>query len=346
MNTPNWESITSKLKDLHALSREEAQWSMRQMMSGETKSETLKEFLLLMNEKSPTVTEISGLVDVMLENATKIQITQKAVDIVGTGGDKSGTINISTASALVVAAGGVPVIKHGNRAASSKTGSADVLEALGLNLNLTSEKVAESLEANNITFCFAPVFHPAMKNVAHVRKELNIPTVFNILGPLANPAQPIAQATGVANEQLAPLMAKVFAERGTRAIVMRGLDGLDEMSISADTEIWDARSGKVENQIFQLAKLGLSPAPMKALRGGAPSENAEKLTTALAGKAEEAVLNSIALNAAAGFVAFDTAEHDIFSAMQSGFEKARDILASAEALELLTKWISWSQKNS
>lgn len=344
MNTPSWASVIGNLKNSTNLSRTESTWAMNQMMSGNTQAMVIKEFLLSMNEKSPSAEEISGLVDAMLANATAIDISNEAIDIVGTGGDKFGTINISTASAIVVAAAGVPVIKHGNRAASSKTGSADVLEAFGLNMNLTSAQVAKCFNENKITFCFAPVFHPAMREVAAVRKELNVPTVFNILGPLANPAQPQAQATGVSNLQMAPLMAEVFAKRGTRAIVMRGLEGLDEMSISTDTQIWDARDEKVREEVFQLSKLHLTPADLSELAGGEPVENAQILKNALANQASEAILNSIALNAAAALVAYQNPQKSFSEAMKEGFDVARDVLASQLALKLLENWVNWTQK--
>lgn len=343
MTTPNWESVNSNLKNQVALSRQEATWAMLEMMSGETPPETIKEFLVLMNEKSPTAEEISGLVDAMLQNATKINISNQAIDIVGTGGDKSGTINISTASALVVAAAGAGVIKHGNRAASSKTGSADVLEVMGLNLNLNSEQVANCFNENNITFCFAPVFHPAMRQVAPVRKELQVPTVFNILGPLANPAQPIAQATGVSNLKMAPLMAEVFARRGTKALVMRGLDGLDEMSTITDTQIWDTREGDVKEKFFELSKLAIQPATLEDLKGGEPAENANILKLALSNRASEAVLNAIALNSAAAFAAMQDPDRDLTHQLVEGFEQARDVLASQKASELLERWINWTK---
>ena len=346
MHTPNWEIINSTLKNKVALAREEATWAMLEMMSGNTPGETIKEFLVLMNEKSPTAGEIAGLVDAMLQNATKIDITNQAIDIVGTGGDQAGTINISTASALVVAAAGEGVIKHGNRAASSKTGSADVLEVMGLNLNLTTKEVADCFEENNITFCFAPIFHPAMRHVAPVRKELNVPTVFNILGPLANPAQPVAQATGVSSLKMAPLMAEVFAKRGTNALVMRGLDGLDEMSIAGDTQIWDTREGEVREELFKLSRLGIDSASIAELKGGEAAENAKKLKAALANKASEAVLNAIALNSAAAFVAKGEPDKELTGQLIQGFEKARDVLASGQVLELLEKWINWTKKIS
>lgn len=343
MHTPNWESINSNLQGKVNLAREEAAWAMQEMMSGNTPSETIKTFLLNMNEKSPTSEEIAGLVDAMLKNATKISITDQAIDIVGTGGDKAGTINISTASALVVAAAGQGVIKHGNRAASSKTGSADVLEEMGLNLNLTSDQVAECFKENNITFCFAPVFHPAMRHVASVRKELNVPTVFNVLGPLANPAQPIAQATGVSNLNMAPLMAEVFAKRGTRALVMRGLDGLDEMSIVTDTQVWDTREGKVRLELFELSRLKINPATLAELRGGEKAENSRILKAALNNQASDAVLNAIALNSAAAFVAMQDPDQEMSKQLIAGFEKARDVLASKKASDLLERWISWTK---
>lgn len=346
MNSPSWASVIKKLKDSLNLSRTESTWAMNQMMSGDTEAETIKEFLLSLNQKSPTAEEVSGLVEAMLANATAIAISNDAIDIVGTGGDKFGTINISTASAIVAAAAGVPVIKHGNRAASSQTGSADVLEAFGLNMNLTSDQVVECFNKNKITFCFAPTFHPAMRQVATVRKELNEPTVFNILGPLANPAQPQAQATGVSNLRMAPLMAEVFAKRGTRAIVMRGLEGLDEISISTDTQIWDAREEKVREEIFQLSTVHLAPVDLSEIAGGAPAENAQILKNALANQASEAILNSIALNTAAALVAYQNPQKSFSKAMKESFDVARDVLASKLAVKLLENWVNWTQKQA
>jgi anthranilate phosphoribosyltransferase len=343
MNTPSWESINSSLSELVDLSRAESTWAMNQIMSGETDQAVIKNFLLAMNEKAPTAQEVSGLVDAMLENAAALNISNDAIDIVGTGGDKFGTVNISTASAIVVAAMGIPVIKHGNRAASSKSGSADVLEAFGLNLNLTPSQVGECFEENKITFCFAPVFHPAMKHAAQVRKELNVPTVFNILGPLANPAQPKAQATGVANAQMAPLMAEVFSQRGTRAIVMRGKDGLDEMSISQDTHIWDVRSEKIIEQNFELASIGLKPIDISGLLGGDASENAQILKSALAGESNQAITTAISLNAAAALVAYQNPEGSFNEAMGDSFEQAKAVLHSGAALTLLENWVRWTQ---
>jgi anthranilate phosphoribosyltransferase len=343
MNTPTWESITSSLNHSVDLTRAESTWAMNQFMSGEFEQEILKNFLLLMNKKTPTAQEVSGLVDAMMANATKLDITQDAIDIVGTGGDKLGTINISTASALVVAAAGVPVIKHGNRAASSKTGSADVLEAFGLKLDLTPQQVAECFSQNKITFCFAPTFHPAMRHVAAARKELNVPTVFNILGPLANPAQPRAQATGVANQVMAPIMAEVFAGRGTSAIVMRGEDGLDEMSITTDTHIWDARGKKIIESTFELSSLKIKPASLSELAGGLPAENAAILKSALAGESSPAIKDSIALNAAAALVAYQNPEQSFNEAIREAFDNALAVIESGSALTLLEKWVNWTQ---
>lgn len=344
MNTPSWESINNSLSQLVDLSRAESTWAMNQIMSGETDQEVIKNFLLGMNKKAPTAQEVSGLVDAMLENAAPINISSDAIDIVGTGGDKFGTINISTASAILVAAMGIPVIKHGNRAASSKSGSADVLEAFGLNLNLTPAQVGECFEENKITFCFAPVFHPAMKHAAQVRKSLNVPTVFNILGPLANPAQPKAQATGVANAQMAPLMAEVFSQRGTRAIVMRGKDGLDEMSISQDTQIWDVRSEKIVERNFELSSIGLKPLDIKGLLGGAANDNAQILKSALAGESNQAVATAIALNTAAALVAYQNPDKGFNEAMGDAFEQAKVALHSGVGLTLLETWVSWTQR--
>lgn len=343
MINPSWESINSSLRELVDLSRDESTWAMNQIMSGATDSEIIREFLLQMNKKSPTASEVSGLVDAMLANAAPLNISNEAIDIVGTGGDKFGTINISTASAVLVAAMGVPVIKHGNRAASSKAGSADVLEAFGLNLNLSPKDVAECFEANKITFCFAPIFHPAMKHAAQVRKSIEGPTVFNILGPLANPAQPKVQATGVANLNMAPVMAEVFAQRGTRAIVMRGLEGLDEMSISGATQIWEVRDNNIVEQKFELAAIGLKPVAISELLGGEAKQNAEILQSALAGEASEPISNAISLNAAAALVAYQNPDKSFNEALPAAFAAAKSVLLAGTAQAVLENWVKWTQ---
>jgi len=209
---------------------------MRDILQGKANPEELKRFLLALKEKGETSDEVGALVAEMYEHSAPINISERAVDIVGTGGDKMNTINISTMSAIVAAAAGAVVVKHGNRAASSKSGSADLLEALGVAINLDGKLVENCVAELRIGFCFAPNFHPSMRHAAAVRKELGVPTVFNILGPLANPAKPKSAAIGVANDRMHLVMAQVLGDRGVDGFVFRGDDGLDELSLGASEE--------------------------------------------------------------------------------------------------------------
>ncbi len=222
-----------------------------------------------MQTKGATAPEVNGMVDTMLAHAAHVDIPGRCVDIVGTGGDKANTVNISTMASLVIAGAGLRVVKHGSRAASSTTGSSDVLAALGVNLDLEPQRVAEVVEEVGITFCFAIKFHPAMRFAGPVRKELGIPTIFNVLGPLTNPAQPAVSAIGASSIALAPVMADVLAMRGRSGMVFRNEDGLDELAATATTRVWDVRDGVVtESVIDAAADLGLHPIPDLGLARG------------------------------------------------------------------------------
>jgi anthranilate phosphoribosyltransferase len=230
---------------------------MRQIMSGEASEAQIGAFMMALRSKGETVHELAGLVDVMLDNAVLLDTGADAVDIVGTGGDLVGTVNVSSMASIVAASAGVPVLKHGSRSASGKTGSSEMLEVLGIRLDLAPQQVAEVFRQVGITFFFAPVFHPAMRFVAPVRKQLGVPTTFNFLGPLANPAQPIATALGVANPVIAPKMATELAQRGRTALVFRSEDGLDEISTTSKSQLWVVRDGEVTEQILDPQELGI-----------------------------------------------------------------------------------------
>ncbi len=221
----NWPSILGKLLAKSDLDRAEAAWAMTEIMSGEAAEAQIGAFMMALRSKGESVDELAGLVDVMLEHSVLLNTGNDAVDIVGTGGDLAGTVNVSSMAAVLCSAAGVPVMKHGSRSASGKTGSSEMLEVLGIRLDLSPERVADVFREIGLTFFFAPVFHPAMRHVAPVRKALGVPTTFNFLGPLANPAQPIATSLGVANRAVAPLMAAEVAARGRSALVFRGSDG-------------------------------------------------------------------------------------------------------------------------
>ena len=234
----SWPTVLSTLLAGASLGADDTAWAMAEIMSGSASPVQVAGFAVALRAKGETPEEITGLVRAMLAAAQPLVVDGPAVDTCGTGGDRAATVNISTMAALVVRGAGSRVVKHGNRAASSACGSADLLQELGVVVDLPPEGVARCIAAADIGFCFAPVFHPALRHSSVARRELGVPTVFNILGPLTNPAQPSAQAVGVADERLAAVMAKVLADRGASALVFRGTDGLDELSVSAPSRVW------------------------------------------------------------------------------------------------------------
>ena len=250
MTTPTpagftWPDLLAALLRREDLTTEQAGWAMAEVMSGEASPVQLAGFLVGLRAKGESVEELRGIADVMLEHAHRIEVAGETIDVVGTGGDRLHSVNISTMTAIVVAATGLRVVKHGNRSASSSTGSADVLESLGVSLTLTPPQVAEVAGRAGITFCFANAFHPSMRHAAVTRRDLGVGTAFNALGPLTNPAQPTYAAVGVADARIAPLIAGVFAGRGRAASVFRGDDGLDELTLATTSTIWWVRDGEV-----------------------------------------------------------------------------------------------------
>ena len=342
-NTISWTEIFSSLTNKTELTSAQSMWAMNTVMDGKATNDEIKQFLLGLKEKGESPAEITSFVEVMLQHAVKLDVSNDAVDTCGTGGDSLGTVNISTAAALVVAGCGIPVVKHGNRAASSKSGSADVLEALGVLTSMNPEQVKESFQKCGITFCFAPTFHPAMKHVGPVRKELGIPTVFNILGPLANPAKPKAQVVGVANLAMAPIVAQVLANRKTSAFVVRGKDGLDEISIGGPTQIWDVRSGLVKEFEFDAQDLGIPQAGVEKLVGGDAAHNAQLIRKALATVGSGPIQDAICVNAAASIVAYENMGGDFTTQMQLAFARARGSVESGASLNVLNSWANYSE---
>lgn len=313
---------------------------MDTIMSGEATPAQIAGFLVALSAKGETVDELSGLVDAMLAHANPVTISGEKLDIVGTGGDQLNTVNISTMAALVAAGAGAKVVKHGNRAASSSSGSADVLEALGVRLDLSIEQVARNAEEAGITFCFAQVFHPSFRHTAVPRRELAIPTAFNFLGPLTNPAKVQASAVGVANARMAPLVAGVLAQRGSRGLVFRGNDGLDELTTTGPSTVWEIRDGAVDELTFSPRDLGISLATVEQLRGGDAQANAAVVREVLAGK-EGPARDAVLLNAAAGLVAFDrTADGTFLDRMRAGYSRAAESIESGAAAAVLEKWVS------
>ena len=352
MTNLSWPTILTSLLAGEDLRRNEASWAMAQIMSGEATPAQIGAFMLALRSKGETVEELAGLVDVMLENAVLLQTGSEAVDIVGTGGDLVGTVNISSMASILTAASGIPVLKHGSRSASGKTGSSEMLEVLGIRLDLSPQQVTEVFRKVGITFFFAPVFHPAMRHVAPIRKELAIPTTFNFLGPLANPAQPIATALGVADLKIAPLMAKELAQRSRTALVFRSEDGLDELSTTAEARIWQVSNGSVTEHVVDARELGLTRVDQQALLGGDAKHNAEVAAKLFAGQDFEnstAIREVVLLNAAAGIVAFELAKdaelahESIEPRFAQALARAEQALTSGEAARKLSSWSQATQ---
>ncbi|NYI07029.1 anthranilate phosphoribosyltransferase [Allostreptomyces psammosilenae] len=339
-----WPELLTALLQRRDLSAEDTAWAMDRIMLGEATPAQISAFLVALRAKGETVAEVSGLVRAMYRHATVIDVPGPAVDIVGTGGDRAKTVNISTMSAVVVAGTGVRVVKHGNRAASSASGAADVLGALGVNLDLSPERVAEVAEEAGITFCFAQKFHPAMRHAAPPRRELGIPTAFNILGPLTNPARVGAQATGVADARLAPVVAGVLAERGVSALVFRGDDGLDELTITTTSRVWVVRDGAVREETVDPTALGIERVGIEALRGADAEYNAEVVRKLLAGKTGP-VRDAVLLNAAAALVAAGPEEDaPLQERLAAGMRRAAEAIDSGAAQAVLERWAAATQR--
>jgi len=320
------------------------QWCMNEILNGAADNSTIKRFLIALKNKGESPEEVGALVAQMYEHCAPISIAERAVDTVGTGGDGAHTINISTTSAIITAAAGAKVIKHGNRAASSKSGSADLLENLGININLNGQSVEVSFATLGIGFCFAPLFHPAMKHAAVARKELGVPTVFNILGPLANPAKPKAAAIGVANERMHLVMAQVLGSRGVDGFVFRGDDGLDEITLATTTSVLSIGAEEITSGLLDPAEFGIAVAPVSALVGGDGAENARITRSIFAGE-KGAHRDACVLNAAAAIAAYEgRTELSLHERISSGVEAAIEAIDSGAAHELVNEWALLTQK--
>ncbi|GAA2363915.1 anthranilate phosphoribosyltransferase [Streptomyces sparsogenes] len=335
-----WPDVLDSLLLGHDLAADDTAWVMDRIMRGEASDAQIAGFAVALRAKGATVAEVSGLVRTMYEHANVIEVPGPTVDIVGTGGDRAKTVNISTMSALVVAGTGAKVVKHGNRAASSASGSSDVLAKLGVNLDLTPGRVAEVAEEAGITFCFAMRFHPALRHVGTARSELGIATIFNFLGPLTNPARVRAQATGVADARMAPIMAGVLAERGSCALVMRGDDGLDELTVTSTSQVWVVEDGTVRQETFDPRDVGIDLVPVEALRGADPSYNADVARRLLAGE-RGPVRDAVLLNSAAALVALEggTGGKPLAERIATGIEKAAESIDSGAARASLDRWV-------
>ncbi|MGW1556280.1 anthranilate phosphoribosyltransferase [Streptomyces sp. NPDC002144] len=339
----SWPLLLNGLLNGRDLSTDDTAWAMDLMMRGEATDAQIAGFVVALRAKGETVEEINGLVRTMYEHANVIEVPGPTVDIVGTGGDGAKTVNISTMSAIVVAGTGARVVKHGNRAASSASGASDVLEKLGVNLELPVQRIPQVAAEAGITFCFAIKFHPALRHVGATRGQLGIRTVFNALGPLTNPAKVRAQAVGVADPRMAPIVAGVFAERGNSSLVFRGDDGLDELTTTSTSHVWIVRDGKVTEETFDPRDVGIDLVPVEALRGGDPSYNAEVARRLLDGETGP-VRDAVLLNSAAALVALDPGPGTLAEQLRAGMDRAAESIDSGAAKRALERWVAASNK--
>ena len=353
----DWVDVLEALLAGEDLNAPTTTWVMAEMLTGSAPPANTAAFLVALRAKGETAREVSGLVTGMMNASVPLDIEGPVVDTCGTGGDRSHTVNISTMAAVVAAAAGARVAKHGNRAASSQSGSADMLEALGVVIDLPAAAAAEAGSLLGITFCFAPVFHPAMRHIGPIRRELGIRTVFNVLGPLANPAHPAAQVLGVPTETIGELMSGVLSARGTKALVVHGDDGLDELTVYSTSTVWDLTGEDPRLLTLDPAALGIATPAPDALRGGSAQRNARVFRTLLDNPDDPAVTgirDAVCLNAAAALVAYAAAggdlpvsipetSTDLALRIAAALPATRDALSSGAARTLLDQWISTSQ---
>ena len=332
-----WPRVLTRLIHHEALSADEAAEAMRVVMAGDATQGQIGGFLMALRTKGETADELEGLARTMLEFANPVHASVPVVDTCGTGGDRSGTFNISTIAAIVVAGAGVPVAKHGNRAASSHCGSADLLEALGVKIDLEPADVERCLGAAGIAFMFAPIFHPAFGAAGSVRRELRVPTAFNFLGPLTNPARPHAQVVGVSDERMLPLMAEVLARRGTRAKLFRGEDGLDELTTTGISTVFDVRDGEVRETHLDPADLGLARAAADDLLGG-DAEASAAIARDILGGASGPKRDVVLLNAGAALEVAGAS-----ASIADGMAIAAATIDSGAAAAVLERWAAESR---
>ena len=349
MSNKEWAPIIASLNAGRSLDYEQSYWLMDQVMSGDLGEARLASFLTSMAIKGATIEEIHGLADGMRDHAASVDLPSRALDIVGTGGDGFKTVNISTMSAILLAAMGIPLVKHGNRAATSKSGSADVIEALGINLDLDADSLRRVFDQVGIAFLFANKMHPSMRFAAPVRRALGFPTAFNVLGPLTNPAKVQALAIGASREDNARLMAGVFASRGNSALVFRGATtGLDELTTADSNQIWIVSDGRASEVAFDAREsLDMAPSSIEELAGGEASHNAVVARDVLSGGGSDAIRDAVALNVGAGLLAWESLDkavtRDNFEdRMACAVERALGALADGSGVRLIDRWVDAS----
>ena len=346
MDAPaTWSALMGTLVRGEALTADDTAWAMGEIMEGAATPAQIAGFGVALRMKGETAAELSGLAQTMLDRATPISVPGPLVDLVGTGGDGARTVNISTMGAIVAAAAGARVAKHGNRAATSACGAADVLEALGVAIGLPPESSARLVTEVGIAFLFAPLYHPALRHTAAPRRELGVPTVFNFLGPVANPARPRALAVGVSDPRMGPVIAGVLAGRGCSAMVFHGDDGLDELTTADTSSVWVVHAGEVSQTVLDPAALGIPLSKPGALRGGDAAHNAAVVHSVLAGEAG-AIRDAVVLNAAAALAAAAgvPGATGLQQGLADGCAKAAAALDSGAARALLGRWVETSQR--
>ncbi|QBR94180.1 anthranilate phosphoribosyltransferase [Nocardioides euryhalodurans] len=338
----SWPDVLTALVAGEDLTADQTAWAMARIVAGEATPAQVAGFAVALRAKGETAEELIGLTEAMFEVATPIRVEGRLLDVVGTGGDRSMSVNISTMAAVVAAGAGARVVKHGNRSASSASGSADVLEALGIRLDLPPERVAALADEVGITFCFAAAFHPGMRHTAVPRRELGIATTFNLLGPLANPTRPAAQAIGCADRRKAPVMAGVFAARGVDALVFRGDDGLDELTTTTTSAVWQVHAGEVTTSTVDPTELGLETVTAEALRGGDVAHNADVVRRLLDGE-RGPVRDAVLLNAGAALAVHDDPARPLAETLPHGLARAEQAVDSGAARDLLDRWVAASR---
>jgi anthranilate phosphoribosyltransferase len=327
-----------------SLTMEQAAEVMEEITTGQVTPAQFGAFVTALRIKGETADEIAGLASVMRAKSVRVETTEPVIDIVGTGGDNSRSFNISTAAAFVAAGAGIKVAKHNNRAMTSQCGSVDVLEALGMKIELDASQVKDCLEKVGIGFMFAPLFHPSMKFAATPRREIGIRTIFNILGPLTNPALAESQVLGVPSEELGQKLVQVLLRLGSKhSLVVHGLNGMDEISVAGKSKVWELRYGKITDYQVSPEDFGLAVAGVETLLGGTPQENAAILRSVLEGK-KGPRRDAVVMNAAAGIAVSHLTKHPSgLPALKEGAEIAKEAIDSGRALDKLEKLITLSQ---
>jgi anthranilate phosphoribosyltransferase len=346
MESPtSWPVVLSQLIRGESITPEVAAWAMNEIMEGAATPAQIAGFGVALRMKGETSGELGGLASAMLAHAAPLAIPGRLVDLVGTGGDQARTVNISTMGTVVAAAAGARMVKHGNRAASSACGTADVLEALGVVIDLPPAATAELASQTGVVFLFAPLYHPALRHTAVPRRELGVPTVFNFLGPVANPARPQAQAVGVADPRMGPVLGGVLADRGSSALIFHGDDGLDELTTTGPSTVWVVHDGAVSETRFDPADIGIARSQPDDLRGGDPAHNAAVARAVLAGQPGP-VLRTVLLNAAAALAADAgvPGPAGLATALADGYARAAAVVESGAAIALLDRWVQASQQ--